>query len=131
MAYDDFVKLAIIQDSRNFFKRCDTDLTFLPAPLRSFYTANNPVDIEITLPDSTTVRFSPMRCLKELQEEYGLGDSTFVFATHEGDPIYHKATGIFSCTHGGTTINEVKISDSFDSYIEMLQKEMLQKNMIE
>ncbi len=127
MAYDDFVKLAIIQDSRNNFEPCDTDLSFLPAPLRSFYTTNNPVNIEIALHDSTSVRFSPVKYLKQLQEEYELGDSSFIFATHEGDPIYHKSNGIFSCVHGASTLKEIKISHSFDSYIKLLENEMLKK----
>lgn len=127
MSYYDFVNLAQKQDPRNSFEPYDSDLSFMPLPLRSFYTTNNPINVEIVLHDSTSVRFSPVKFLERLQKEYEFEDSSFIFATQEGDPIYLKSNGIFRCAHGSSTLNEIKISNSFDSYIEMLSKEMLEK----
>ena len=127
MAYDDFVNLSQRQDSKNKFQPDDTDLSFVPVPLRLFYSTNNPVDVEIIMHDSTSVRFSPAKYLKQIQKEYAFDESSFIFATQEGDPIYHKTNGIFICAHGTSASKETKISDSFDSYIEMLSKEMLEK----
>lgn len=127
MTYADFTNLAQSQDSRNNFQPCNADLSFLPVPLRLFYTTHDPVDVEIVLHDSTSVRFCPMKYLKQIQKEYAIEDSSFIFATQEGDPIYYKPDGIFKSAHGASDTNETKISDNFDSYIEMLLKEMLDK----
>lgn len=127
MTYYNFINLARKQDSRNNFEPCGTDLSFVPLPLRSFYTTNNPVNVEIALHDSTSVRFSPVKFLERLQKEYDIEDSSFIFATQEGDPIYYKSSGIYRCSHGASSFKETKISNSFDSYIEMLSKEMLEE----
>lgn len=127
MVYDDFVILVQRQDSRNVFQPCDSDLSFVPVPLRSFYITYNPVDVEILLADSTSVRFSPVKHLKKLQDEYDINDSSFIFATKDGDPIYFKFDGVFIGTHGSSIFKENKLSDNFDSYIEMLSNEMIEK----
>lgn len=127
MVYDDFVILAQRQDSRNIFQPCDSDLSFVPVSLRSFYTTYNPVDVEILLADSTSVRFSPAKYLEKIQDEYGINDSSFIFATQDGDPIYVKFDGVFIGTHGGSIFKESKLSDNFDSYIEMISKEIIEK----
>ncbi len=124
MAYYNFIDLAQKQDSRNNFKPCDSDLSFVPLPLRSFYATTNPVNVEVILHDSTCVRFSPAKFLERLQKEYDFKDTSFIFATQEGDPIYYKSNGIFRCSHGVYSFKETQISNSFDSYIEMLSKEM-------
>lgn len=127
MVYSNFVKLAQKQDTRNNFEPCDIDLTFVPLPLRSFYTTTNPVSVEIVLTDLSSVRFSPVGFLGQLQKEYEFKDTSFIFATQEGDPIYYKADGIYTCAHGSPSIKETKISDNFDDYIELLSKEMIEK----
>lgn len=128
MGYYVFVNLAQKQDSRNNFEPCDIDLSFVPLPLRSFYATNNPINVEIVLCDLTSVRFSPVKFLERLQSEYDFEDSSFVFATQEGDPIYHKPNGIFRGAHGSSARKETKISNNFDSYIEMLSKDMIEKS---
>lgn len=125
MVYDVFVKLAQKQDSRNNFQPYNKDVSFVPNPLRSFYTSNNPLDVEIRLCDSTSVRFCPIDYLRQLQKEYDAGESSFIFATQEGDPVYYTPDGIFSFTHGVSKQKETKICNSFDSYIELLSKEMI------
>ena len=127
MEYYCFVNLAQKQDSRNNFEPCDINLSFVPLPLRSFYATNNPINVEIVLSDLTSVRFSPANYLERLQSEYDIEDSSFVFATQEGDPIYLKPNGIFRGTHGSFALQETKISNNFDSYVAMLSKEMLEK----
>lgn len=125
MIYDDFVSLAKRQDSRNTFQPCETDLSFVPVQLRSFYTLYNPVNVEIVMHDSTSIRFCPVKYLEQLQDEYALDKAAFIFATQEGDPIYYSPEGISICPHGLSIIRGNRITDSFDAYIEMLKTEMI------
>ena len=124
MLYDEFVMLAQKQDSRNIFKPSRDDLSFIPESLRSFYSTYDPVDVEVQLADSTSVRFSPAKYLKKLQGEYDMTPASFIFATKDGDPIYLKSDGVFIGTHGSSRLKENRLSESFDSYIKMLSDEM-------
>lgn len=126
MEYDDFANLAQRQDTRNTFRPCDTDLSFVPVPLRLFYTLYNPVEVEIVMRDSTSVRFCPVQYLKHLQEEYSLDNAAFIFATQEGDPIYYSPEGIFVCTHGSVIKQGCRIADSFEDFLETLKTGMME-----
>lgn len=128
MIYQNFINIAQLQDSRNIFEPCDSDLSFVPLPLRSFYQETNPVKVEIILDDLTSVCFCPVKYLLRLQDEYDFKYPAFIFATQEGDPIYYKPNGVFRCSHSDFSHKETNISDSFDSFIEMLIKKMLEKN---
>lgn len=127
MIHDNFVKMAQEQDPRNEFQQCDTDLSFIPDSLRSFFNLYNPVDVEIALNDSNSIRFCPVQHLEQLQKDYALDEFAFVFATKEGDPIYFRPEGIFICAHGSALKQESKITNSFDDFLELLTTEMIKE----
>ena len=124
MDYNDFVELVQRQDTRNTFKTCDINLSFMPQQLQMFYALYNPIDVEIVLADLTSIRLCPVSGLKKIQYEYPIDKKAFVFATREGDAIYHMPDGIFTCAHGSNVIKHEKIADSFDSFIEKIVKEI-------
>ena len=124
MDYNDFVELVQRQDARNIFKACDVNLSFMPQPLQMFYALYNPIDVEIVLADLTSISLCPVSGLKEIQYEYPIDKNAFVFATKEGDAIYHMPNGIFTCAHGSSVIKHEKIADSFDSFIEKIANEI-------
>ncbi|MBO1265101.1 hypothetical protein J3A84_08695 [Proteiniclasticum sp. SCR006] len=68
-------------------------MSYIQESLRSFYSGYDPVDVEVQLTDSTSVRFSPAKYLKKLQGEYDMTPASFIFATKDGDPIYLKSDG--------------------------------------
>lgn len=87
MNYSDFVRCAILEDSRNVFSE-NNGIKGLPESLISFYSKINPTDVEVTFPDIGAVRFYPTEKLADLQKDYQLPDGCFVFATCNGDPIF-------------------------------------------
>ena len=127
MDYNDFVELVKRQDPRNIFKPCDLDLSFIPQQLRMFYALYNPIDVEIILGDSTSIRLCPVNFLKKLQYEHSIAQMAFVFATREGDAIYFMDNGIFTYAHGSTVDKHEKIADSFDCFIEKIGNEICRK----
>lgn len=127
MVYDNFVQKVKRQDPRNIFEPCNTDLSFIPQRLRAFYKLYNPVDVEVVMADSTSIRLCPVGYLKKLQLEYPIDRTAFIFATKEGDAIYLMPGGIYTRTHVSTVNKHTKIADSFDAFIEMINIEMLKR----
>lgn len=87
MAYIDFIRAAILEDSRNKFGESNVAAA-VPESLTSFYRWYNPVDVEVTYPNLGAVKFCPAEDLVELQKDYDLPKRTFAFATCNGDPIF-------------------------------------------
>lgn len=124
MDYNDFVEMVKRQDLRNTFKPCDLDLSFIPEQLRTFYALYNPIEVEIVLADSTSIRLCPVSFFKKLQHEYSIAKTAFVFAIREGDAIYLMDNAIFTCAHGSTVNKHEKIADSFNCFIEKIGNEI-------
>lgn len=87
MNYSNFVRCAIHEDVRNVFRN-NNEVSGLPESLTSFYGKYDPIDVEITFPDSGAVKFFPVEELADLQTDYQLPNGCFVFATCNGDPIF-------------------------------------------
>lgn len=98
MGFEEFKAVAITQDSRNTFGKCEKVPSIVPDPLKTFYRDYNPVDVEINI-DGVAVRFYPADDLEQLQNEYSI-PSAFVFATCNGDPIFISEGIVYSCPHG-------------------------------
>lgn len=124
MVYNDFVEQVKLQDPRNIFEPCDIDISFIPQQLRNFYALYNPIDVEVVMDDSTSIRLCPVSFLKKLQLEYSIDETAFVFATKEGDAIYLMSGEIYTCKHASTVIKHTKMADSFDAFIEMVNNKL-------
>jgi hypothetical protein len=118
MRYEAFVEKAKQQDARNQFKLLiHSDQYKFPAALREFYIQANPVDVEIELSDSTSIKFFPAKDLQGIQEEYNLGPDTFVFASREGDPVFLKDDNIYTAVHGTGKWEPMILANSFDEFL--------------
>ena len=123
MRYHDFVEKTKIQDMRNIFETCNSSSDFIPEPLRAFYMASNPINVEVMLEDYSQIKFYPISELENLQEDYDLPADSFCFATNNSDPIFIKEGKIFTMPHDGGTQYEF-LSDSFDNYLKLLINQM-------
>lgn len=117
--FEDFVKKAMKQDSRNKFEVFNGDISFVPEVMRLFYKDNNPKDVEVKI-DGSYVRFSPIEDILVLQQEYDLGKENFVFASTNGEPIYLKKEKVYTCLFGKEGIIEEKIADSLNDYLQKI-----------
>lgn len=117
--YSEFIKKAVKQDDRNVFEPYHGKITGVPKQLESFYSDSNPVDVEVSI-QGAYVKFIPYKDLVTVQKEYDLDVDCFVFATCNGDPVYYKKDGIYSCVYGKTGIIEDKIASSITQYMELL-----------
>lgn len=116
---DMFVKKALSQDDRNFFEGYSKPVKGVPKEFEPFYKKYNPVDVEIKI-NRTSVKLIRYEELSNVAKEYDLSKDCFVFATCNGDPIYQKKTGIYSCVFGKNGIVEDKLADSLNQYFEMI-----------
>ncbi len=120
MDYTAFIEKATLQDERNCFSTVsEADVQFLPDPLKKFYLEANPVDVEIVLPNFTSIKLLPLHELVEVQEEYQAIEG-FVFATLEGDPVLLKDQKVFIAAHGSDEWIYEPLAESFDLYIEYM-----------
>lgn len=115
----EFVTAAQNQDKRNIFKSFSGDVSFIPEELQEFYKNNNPVDVELRLENHSQIRFYSADRLPAIKEEYGLPGSVFLFATSNGDPIYHQGGKIYTEAHGGISKPEL-LANSFTEYIQFV-----------
>lgn len=95
MDFNNFVRKAIEDDSRNVFSQYSGDLTGIPEPLKTLYKESNPVDVEVNF-----IRFYAAEELNGLQNEYSYLNAQFIFATCNGDPIFFHEGKIYTCPHG-------------------------------
>lgn len=120
MNYSDFEKKIITQDPRNKFASYDGDISFIPKPMKKFYSTHNPEDVEIVLKDLNSVKFYPVESLKGLQGEYSYGADVFVFASKEGDAILLSNDCVATYTHGSKIPTFEKLENSFDDFLAYL-----------
>jgi len=116
---NEFIDKAKKQDSRNSFEKYDGNLSAIPEELRSFYKNFNPVDVEVSMKD-TSVRFFPVDKLNVLQNDYKLPNTCFVFASSNGDPIYIEEGKIKSGVFGKEGFIPEVLAESFLQYISMI-----------
>jgi len=124
MNFDDFVKSVVKQDDRNKFLKSANIPKTVPKNCIEFYRKYDPVDVEVTLSDLTSVKFCTLSSIDEVNSIYELGKDCFIFATREGDPIFIKGGHVYTWTHGSTNMNFDKIAESFEKYIELLYNEL-------
>jgi len=115
--YEEFVnKLKEIVPNTTFGTIFDkdafkTEFKIIPYELRYFYRLANPIMVEID-----TFKFIPYgKELLDAQSKYGLGKKLFVFATDSDRPVF------FNQLDKTVWNNEIKISDSFDAFIEVFK----------
>lgn len=94
MDYKNFITSAIAEDSRNRFGKT-ASVEGVPNELHSFYTNCNPIDVEINYPGLGALRFYGIDELKELQSDYSLQSTDFVFATCNGDPVFLSNNAVY------------------------------------
>ena len=94
MDYNKFISSAIAEDSRNKFGKVSR-LEGVPNELRSFYTNCNPIDVEISYPGIRALRLYGIDELKELQPDYSMQSTDFVFATCNGDPVFLNNDAVY------------------------------------
>lgn len=126
MSYDSFIENIKRQDERNKFGlTSESNIDFLPNSLKEFYINVNPEDVEIVLEDLTSIKLYPLHQLMDLQKEYkNVGG--FIFATHEGDPIYIKDGKVFRAVHGSGiwSLEKESLAESFKMFLEYVMKAM-------
>lgn len=121
MNYDKFVENAKQQDDRNQFESLSrVDQFNIPSELWKFYKNANPIDVEIQLEDSTSVKFYSVETLNNIQKEYGMDKDNFIFASREGDPIFLKGEKIYTAVHGEGKWTPKLLSNSFKDFLENL-----------
>lgn len=124
MDYSYFVEKVKQQDSRNTFESIQESSSFLPESLNAFYTNHNPIDVEVVLINSGSLKLYPKADLKKLQEDYQ-GINGFVFATLESDPVFLKKEKVYIAEHGSSNWESIELlSHSFDDYLLMLHSEI-------
>lgn len=121
MDYKEFVNYSVNQDKRNLFEEYSENTVMIPLELKDFFQKYNPIDVEVTMADNV-IRFIPVQALKSLQEEYGLGNENFIFATCNGDPIYYNNRGIFSCYHASANSQHEKLASSFGEFLDLIDR---------
>ena len=119
MTIKQFVRKAVEQDERNVFTNLKEEIHDIPKEIMDFYKKYNPVDVEVSI-NNSIVRFVPYDELKSVQNEYSLEGDRFIFATSNGEPIYLKESGIYTCLFSKKGIVEEKIIDSFEEYIGLI-----------
>jgi len=116
MNYNNFVRCAIQEDSRNNFGN-NNGVSGLPESLTSFYGKYNPIDVEVTFPNMGAVKFYSSEELTDLQKDYQLPHGCFVFATCNGDPIFVRDGNVM------TTLPEVfrpeLLATGFDEFLNI------------
>lgn len=115
MSIEEFIEAAKVQDSRNVFEKGD-EVEFAPEELKEFYKKCDPVDVEVNIAGAI-IRFVPIVDLQYMQEDYSLGEDSFVFATCDGDPIFIKEGAVYTNAHGTLGIDDEKLSDSLEKYL--------------
>ncbi len=121
LIYNDFITKVKLQDSRNEFGELDRVEDFdIPIILHDFYKYANPIDVEVTQEDFTSIKFYPASSLLNLQNEYDLPRDTFVFASREGDPILLKGEKVYTAVHGVEKWDPKLLANSFDEFLGML-----------
>jgi hypothetical protein len=119
--YDDFIKKAKLQDSRNEFGKLESVEQYdIPETLHDFYKSANPIDVEVIREDFTAIKFYPVSSLGHLQTEYDLPETNFVFASREGDPIMINNGKIYTAIHGDGDWEVSILSSSFDRFIKSI-----------
>lgn len=116
MTIKEFVDKAQKQDGRNVFASYSGDLSNVPQELKEFYRDYNPVDVEVSIKDAA-VRFFPVTQLDDAQKEYELGNSCFVFASSNGDPIYMENGKIASGVFGKNGFFPETLANAFSEYL--------------
>ena len=92
--YNKFISSAIAEDSRNKFGKASS-VEGVPNELHRFYTNCNPIHVEISYPGIGVLRFYGIEELKELQSDYSLQSTDFVFATCNGDPVFLNNDAVY------------------------------------
>lgn len=124
MDYVKFVNNIIRQDNRNVIEKVSRGAIDLPKQLAEFYNNFEPVDVEIVLSDMSGVKLYPLNYLYSLQNEYNLGESYFVFATKNSDPIALHNDVVVAFAHGSKFVECEVISLCFDDYVDKLMASM-------
>lgn len=118
MLYERFVTTLKNKDDRNeFAEKLDTLSVLIPKELQDFYKEVNPIDVEVTLKDLTSVKFFSLKELTDIEKEYNMEQGSYVFASREGDPIIIKNGKVYTATHGSTTWELEHLCDGFDDFI--------------
>lgn len=115
MEYSEFVKKAVLYDTRNHFSQYDGNLDCVPDVLKTFYMESNPSDVEID-----SVRFFPVEELKSLQKEYSYLQTGFVFATCNGDPIFLHNGCVYTAPHGMKNPSWELLAKDIKTYLSSL-----------
>lgn len=116
--YITFRKKVKEQDERNEFGTEETvNQVEIPEVLQAFYKQANPLDVEVVQEDLTAIKFYPLASLESLQAEYDFSPEKFIFATHEGDPVYVQGEKVYTEIHGSRDGKPKLIADSFTAYL--------------
>lgn len=118
MTIKDFVKKAISQDKRNVFGEGKVKI-WVPKDFEEFYTIANPISVEVMI-DHNPVWFFPIEEIMDEQNNYGIGDNRFVFASCNGDPIYVMNNKIYTCCHGTKKITDELLAEDLFSFLSLI-----------
>lgn len=119
--YDNFIEKVTAQDSRNKFGTCEQLPNMgIPVTLASFYKHANPLDVEIVQADLTAIKFYSITELDQLQTEYDLSADAFVFATHEGDPIFLESEHVYTAIPQAHNWEYTLLAESFAKYLSVI-----------
>jgi len=124
MDYSKFANDIIRQDGRNIIEKVSRATIGLPNQLADFYDNFEPINVEIVLSDMSGVKLYPLNYLSTLQNEYNLGESSFVFATKNSDPIALLNDAVVTFAHGSNFVEHEKIALCFDDYVDKLMANM-------
>ena len=119
MKIQEFVVKAKKQDKRNIFEKSTKDVSNIPNVLRDFYREANPVDVEISM-DGNSLKFYPLEEVLLLQDDYGLENNCFIFATCNSDPIFICDNVVYCCYHGLSGAKKEYLAANFEAFLDLI-----------
>lgn len=114
MEYNDFVRKATAEDSRNRFSE-GVSVAIVSPELSAFYACFDPSDVEVFYPGIGTIKWCSSDELETIQGEYSLRQGDCIFATCNGDPIFIHEGKIMMTSHD--VYRPELLAESFDGFI--------------
>lgn len=119
MNWEKLKEFAIRINDKNTFGSNKEVSKWIPEEISDLYKHYDPIKVELPF-DGSSLSMIPYEKLLTTLKEYGLDESSVVFATCDSDPFFMNKKQVFTFEHGTSKPEWEQLSESIDSFFEKL-----------